>query len=176
MRPCFEFESPGVWPTCVIKMTLKLDCFSAKTWASMHEIRTSPLFTFKIVQKNTRSSFKVIQLMLQTRISNIVLVARQSNQRYIFAMGVKWILHRLWQVTPMVRQKHLRKVLLPVLLSISDYKRLHTSLYFIVTNFHTEPWHEFSSIYNTIHTRKGGVEGGPGPSLHFETWHFLSNF
>jgi len=39
----------------------------------------------------------------------------------------------------MVRQKHLRKVLLPVLLSISDYKRLHTSLYFIVTNFHTEP-------------------------------------
>jgi len=38
----------------------------------------------------------------------------------------------------LVRQKHLRKALLLVLLSVSDYKHLDTSLYFIITNFHTE--------------------------------------
>jgi len=37
-----------------------------------------------------------------------------------------------------VRQKYLRKALLLVLLSVSDYKYLDTSLYFIITNLHTE--------------------------------------
>jgi len=35
-------------------------------------------------------------------------------------------------------QKQLRKALLLVLLSVSDYKRLGTSSYFIITNLHTE--------------------------------------
>jgi len=40
MRPCFlfkssfgprfEFEARGLWPICIIKKTLTLDCFSAK--------------------------------------------------------------------------------------------------------------------------------------------------
>jgi len=38
----------------------------------------------------------------------------------------------------LVRQKHLRKVLLLVLLSVSDCKHLDTSLCFIITNLHTE--------------------------------------
>jgi len=38
----------------------------------------------------------------------------------------------------LVRQKHLRKALLLVLLSVRDYKHLDTSLYFIITNLHTE--------------------------------------
>jgi len=38
----------------------------------------------------------------------------------------------------LVRQKHLRKALLLVLLLVSDYKHLDTSLYFIITNLHTE--------------------------------------
>jgi len=37
-----------------------------------------------------------------------------------------------------VRQKHQVKALPLVLLLVSDYKRLDTSLYFIITNFHTE--------------------------------------
>ena len=78
-----------------------------------------------------------------------------------------------------MRQKQLRKALLLVLLSVSDYQRLDTSSYFIITSFHTElkpqvnvePLHEFSNIY-TIHTfmviGRGDVEGGHGPSLHLE--------
>jgi len=38
----------------------------------------------------------------------------------------------------LVRQKQLRKALLLVLLSVSDCKRLDTSLYFIIINLHTE--------------------------------------
>jgi len=38
----------------------------------------------------------------------------------------------------LVRQKQLRKALLLVLLSVSDYKHLDASLYFIITNLHTE--------------------------------------
>ena len=38
----------------------------------------------------------------------------------------------------LVRQKHLRKALLLVLLSVSDYKPLDTTLYFIITNLHKE--------------------------------------
>jgi len=37
-----------------------------------------------------------------------------------------------------VRQKQLRKALLLVLLSVSDYKRLDTSLYLIMINLHTK--------------------------------------
>jgi len=38
----------------------------------------------------------------------------------------------------LVRQKHLLKALFLVLLSVSDYKHLDTSLCFIITNLHTE--------------------------------------
>ena len=38
----------------------------------------------------------------------------------------------------LVRQKHLRKALLLLFLSVSDYKHLDTSLYFIITNLHTD--------------------------------------
>ena len=80
----------------------------------------------------------------------------------------------------LVRQKQLRKALLFVLLSVSDYKRLDTSSYFIITSFHTElkpqvnvePWHETFTVYTTMVVGRGGVEGGHGPSLHLEIWHF----
>jgi len=38
----------------------------------------------------------------------------------------------------LAHQKQLRKLLLLVLLSVSDYKRAYASLYFIITNFHME--------------------------------------
>jgi len=38
----------------------------------------------------------------------------------------------------LAHQKQLRKVLLLVLLSVSDYLRAYASLYFIITNFHME--------------------------------------
>jgi len=38
----------------------------------------------------------------------------------------------------LVRQKHLRKALLLVLLSVNGCKHLDTGLYFIITNLHTE--------------------------------------
>jgi len=38
----------------------------------------------------------------------------------------------------LVRQKQLRKALLLVLLSVSDYKRVYTTLYFIITNIHVK--------------------------------------
>jgi len=38
----------------------------------------------------------------------------------------------------LVSQKRLRKALILVLLSVIDYKRVYTRVYFIITNFHTE--------------------------------------
>ena len=38
----------------------------------------------------------------------------------------------------LVRQNHLRKALLLLFLSVSDYKHLDASLYFIITNLHTD--------------------------------------
>ena len=38
----------------------------------------------------------------------------------------------------LVRQKQLRKALLLLVLSVSGYKHLDTTLYFIITNLHTE--------------------------------------
>jgi len=77
-----------------------------------------------------------------------------------------------------VRQKQLRKALLIVLLSVSNYKRLYTSSYFIITNFHTElkpqvnVSHYMNSptfaLYTTMDFGRAGVEGGLDPSLHFE--------
>ena len=73
----------------------------------------------------------------------------------------------------LVRQKHLRKALLLVLLSVSDYKHLDTSLYFIITNLHMElkpqgnARHEFSSTDNAIHTQgrnlSASLENFPPP-------------
>jgi len=75
-------------------------------------------------------------------------------------MILKWSLHHhLVTYSKLVHQKPLRKALLFVLLSVSDYKHSDTSLYFIITNLHTEftpqrnARHEFSSIYNAIHTQ-----------------------
>jgi len=54
-------------------------------------------------------------------------------------MVLKRSLHH-HQVTysKLVGQKHLQKASLLVLLSVSDYKHLDTSLYFIIPNLHTE--------------------------------------
>jgi len=48
-------------------------------------------------------------------------------------MVLKWMGY-----SKLVRQKRLRKALIPVLLLVIDYKRVHTGVYFIITNFHTE--------------------------------------
>ena len=72
---------------------------------------------------------------------------------------------------------------IPCFTLVTDYKRLDTRLYFIITNFHTEPktsgtcqpWHEFFNIYTiytTISVKRGWAEGGLGPSWHFLIWHF----
>jgi len=55
-----------------------------------------------------------------------------------------------------VRRKQLRKALFLVLISVSDYKRLDTSLYFIINNLHTElkpqvnASHDMSSLAFTM--------------------------
>jgi len=83
----------------------------------------------------------------------------------------------------LVRQKHLRKALLHVSLSVSDYKRLHTFVFHYhqvphraSTSGKCQPWHEFSSIYNTIYTtmdfERRRAEEELGPFLGFEFWHF----
>ena len=48
----------------------------------------------------------------------------------------------------LVRQKQLRKALLLVLLSVSDYKHLDTSLYVIIINLHTELKPQVIARYN----------------------------
>ena len=61
-------------------------------------------------------------------------LACQSFHRRIFAMVLKWNLHHhQLGYSKLVRQKLLRKALLVVLLSASDYNRVYTSLYFIIT-------------------------------------------
>ena len=77
--------------------------------------------------------------MLQSRAKYTVFVACQSYQRGIFAMVLKWNLHhpQVWY-SKLVRLKQLQKALTPCFLSVSDYKRVYASLYFIITNFYTE--------------------------------------
>ena len=54
-------------------------------------------------------------------------------------MGLKLNFHHhSVRYSRLVPQKQLRKALLFVLLSVSDYKRLDTSSYFIITSFHME--------------------------------------
>ena len=48
----------------------------------------------------------------------------------------------------LVRHKHLRKALLLVFLSVSHYKRLDTSLHFIIINLHTELTPQVNARYD----------------------------
>jgi len=50
----------------------------------------------------------------------------------------------------MVGQKQLRKALLLVLLSVSDYKHLDTSLHFIITNLYTDVLNIFKNIGHSL--------------------------
>jgi len=70
--------------------------------------------------------------MLQTRVNHTLFAARQSYQRGI----LRWS----WKETCITirRDTQLQKVLLLVLLSVGDCKRLDACLYVIITNFHTE--------------------------------------
>jgi len=73
--------------------------------------------------------------MLQSRANSTAFLACQSFQRIIFEMVLKWNLHHhQLGYSMLVRQKQLRKALL-LLLSVSDCKRVYTSLYFIITIF-----------------------------------------
>jgi len=64
-----------------------------------------------------------------------------------------------------------------VLLSISDYKRLHTSSSFIAINFHTEPWHEFSTI-TILYTQPWGSkrEGWKGALAPSWIWNLTFSY
>ena len=63
-----------------------------------------------------------------------VIFSKPEFTARIFAMVLKWNLHHhQLGYSKLVRQKLLRKALLLVLLSTSDYKRVYTSLYFIIT-------------------------------------------
>jgi len=75
-----------------------------------------------------------------------------------------------------MRQKQLRKAWLLVLLSVSDYKRLRTSLYFITTNFHTELKPQVNVIHDInapVFTLYTTMDVGSGQK---EIWHFPINF
>jgi len=77
-----------------------------------------------------------LRLMLQSRAKYTAYLACQSFQRIIFALVLKWNLHHhQLGYSKLVHQKQLRKALFLVLLSVSDYKRVHVSLYFIITIF-----------------------------------------
>jgi len=95
-------------------------------------------------------------------------------------MVFKWSLHHhQGGYSKVVRHKQLQTVWLLVLLSLRDYKRLSTRLYFISTNFHTELNLRLMSamVWILQHLPCTGVgrgsEGGIGPSLDFEMWRFL---
>jgi len=68
----------------------------------------------------------------------------------------------------LVRQKHLGKALLLVLLPVSDYKHLDTSLYVIITNLYTElkpqvnASHDMKSLaFTTLYTHRLVTEAPP---------------
>jgi len=79
----------------------------------------------------------------------------------------------------LMRLKQLRKALFLVLLSVSDHKRLDTSLYFIIICFHTELKPQLSIIHDmnsptfTLYTQRLALEVEKKkrslvPSLHLE--------
>jgi len=68
----------------------------------------------------------------------------------------------------LVRQKHLRKALLLLFLLVSDYRHLDTSLYFIITNLHTElkpqlnASHDMNSLaFTMLYTHRLVAEAPP---------------
>jgi len=85
-----------------------------------------------------------------------------SRAQYTVLWHARWDRFEMkWDAArKLVRQKQLGKVLILVLpvLSVSDYKRVYTSLYFIITNFHMEHKpqimvsHGMNSTAFTLHT------------------------
>jgi len=80
-----------------------------------------------------------LRLMLLTKLSYIVFITRQSYQREILRwfwneiyIAIRWDAAR-WCATSICRKRYSL-----VLLAVYDYKRLDSSLYFIIANFHTE--------------------------------------
>jgi len=73
------------------------------------------------------------------KVSYTVFLARQSYQRGIFAIDLNevYITHG-WDTQSWCNRNSCEKRYSMFLLSVSDYKRLDISLYFIITNFHTE--------------------------------------
>jgi len=75
-----------------------------------------------------------LRLILQTRVTYAVFVARQGYQRsFCDGLEMKFTSTLGW-IQQLVRRKKLRKALPFAILSVSDCKRLDTSLYFIITN------------------------------------------
>jgi len=159
------------------KKTLKLDFVSTKVWAWRHIKCTSQLFSFETVQKIYDLDLR-LWLMLETRVRCTAFVARRSYRRgdkflqWVWNYEFASLLDEIQQAGP---SETAGKSVTPCFTLVSDYKRLDTMSYFIITNFHTElktsgkcqPWHEFSKIY-TIHNhrrRKGRSRSGTRPLL-----------
>jgi len=142
------------------KKTLKLDIFSTKVWASRHIKRTSSLFSFETVQKIYDLHLR-LWLMLEKRVRCTEFVARRSHQREKFlrwAWNYKFTL-LLGEIRQAGASETAGKRVTPCFTLVSDYKRLDTMSYFIITNFHTElkpqenVSHDMNSLTFTLYTQ-----------------------
>ena len=145
-----------------MKKTLKLNCFLAKALVQLQGIQNiqyiTTIFTHlvpKLYKNKICDVHLKLRLMLQSRAKYTVFVACQLYQRNFCDVLEMKFTSPLGVIQQACAPKQLGKALLLVLLSVSDNNRVYTSLYFIITNFHTEhkpqvkfsAWHEFSSIY-----------------------------
>jgi len=120
--------------------TSKLDFFSTKVWASRHIKRTSPLFSFETVQKIYDLHLR-LWLMLETRERCTAFVARRSYQRGETFLRWAWnykFASILGEIQRVGASETAGKSVTPCFTFVSDYKRLDTMSYFIITSFHTE--------------------------------------
>jgi len=146
-----------------------------------------------------------LRLMLQTRARYTVFVARQIYERnFCDGLEIKftspsseiqqagaeifWTMSSSFKQCPTHFSRGGEKFSRVGFVAPPLVTGLHTILHFIVTNFHTKlkpPANVSHGVYSptfrhlihrTMGVGRAEVEGGLGPSLHFEIWHFPIKF
>jgi len=107
--------------------------------------------SFEAANYKNKNLCKGVRLGLipQTRVRYTVFVARQRYQRGIFALVLKWVFITIrWDTASWCARNSCEQGYSLFLLSVSDHKCLDTSLYFIITNFHTEFKHQVKASHD----------------------------
>jgi len=127
-------------PHCVTKKTLKLDCFIASVWDSRYVKRISPLYSKTVRKQKSTMIISGCCWCCRQRYSKLYSICstpKLSERNFRDGLEMKYTSRLGWIQQP-VASSTVAKAWLLVLISVSDYWRLSTSLYFISTNFHTE--------------------------------------